>query len=166
MSVPYATAYRALFQRARAMAGEVLLVHGASGGVGTAAVQLARAAGLTVIGTAGTDAGRRLAAEQGAHYVLDHHQDGYWQEAMKITENRGVDVVVELLANVNLGHDLEILATGGRIAVIGSRGTVTVDPRYTMMKEATIVGMTVWGAIDKEVRAIYAALGAGWPTAP
>ena len=77
VSVPYAAAYRALFQRARAMAGEVLLVHGASGGVGTAAVQLARAAGLTVIGTAGTDAGRRLAAEQGAHYVLDHHQEGY-----------------------------------------------------------------------------------------
>jgi NADPH2:quinone reductase len=161
VSVPYAAAYRALFQRARAMAGEVLLVHGASGGVGTAAVQLARAAGLTVIGTAGTDAGRRLAAEQGAHYVLDHHQDGYLQEAMKITENRGVDVVVELLANVNLGRDLEILATGGRIAVIGSRGTVTIDPRYTMMKEATIVGMTVWGATDKEARAIYAALGAG-----
>ena len=161
VSVPYAAAYRALFQRARAMAGEVLLVHGASGGVGTAAVQLARAAGLTVIGTAGTDAGRRLAAEQGAHYVLDHHQDGYLQEAMQITENRGVDVVVELLANVNLGHDLEILATGGRIAVIGSRGPVTVDPRFTMMKEATIVGMTVWGATDKEVRAIYAALGAG-----
>ena len=161
VSVPYAAAYRALFQRARAMAGEVLLVHGASGGVGTAAVQLARAAGLTVIGTAGTDAGRRLAAEQGAHHVLDHHQDGYLQEAMQITENRGVDVVVELLANVNLGRDLEILATGGRIAVIGSRGTVTVDPRFTMMKEATIVGMTVWGATDKEVRAIYAALGAG-----
>ena len=161
VSVPYAAAYRALFQRARAMAGEVLLVHGASGGVGTAAVQLARAAGLTVIGTAGTDAGRRLAAEQGAHYVLDHHQDGYLQEAMQITENRGVDVVVELLANVNLGHDLEILATGGRMVVIGSRGTVTIDPRFTMMKEATIVGMTVWGATDKEVRAIYAALGAG-----
>ena len=161
VSVPYAAAYRALFQRARAMAGEVLLVHGASGGVGTAAVQLARAAGLTVIGTAGTDAGRRLAAEQGAHYVLNHHQDGYLQEAMQITENRGVDVVVELLANVNLGHDPEILATGGRIAVIGSRGPVTVDPRFTMMKEATIVGMTVWGATDKEIRSIYAALGAG-----
>ena len=161
VSVPYAAAYRALFQRARAMAGEVLLVHGASGGVGTAAVQLARAAGLTVIGTAGTDAGRRLAAEQGAHYVLNHHQDGYLQEAMQITANRGVDVVVELLANVNLGHDPEILATGGRIAVIGSRGPVTVDPRFTMMKEATIVGMTVWGATDKEIRSIYAALGAG-----
>ena len=161
VSVPYAAAYRALFQRARAMAGEVLLVHGASGGVGVAATQLARSAGLTVIGTAGTDEGRRLAAEQGAHYVLDHHQDGYLQEAMKITENRGVDVVCELLANVNLGRDLEVLATGGRVVVIGSRGTVTVDPRLTMMKEATIVGMTVWGATDKEIRAIYAALGAG-----
>ncbi len=161
VNVPYAAAYLALFQRAKAMAGEVLLVHGASGGVGVAATQLARAAGLTVIGTAGTAAGRRLAAEQGAHHVLDHSREGYLQETMQLTENRGVDVVVELLANVNLGKDLEILATGGRIAVIGSRGTVTIDPRYTMMKEATIVGMTIWGATEKEVKAIHAAIGAG-----
>lgn len=161
VNVPYAAAYRALFQRARAMAGEVLLVHGASGGVGTAAVQLARAAGLTVIGTAGTDEGRHLAAEQGAHYVLDHDQDGYLQEAMKITENRGVDVVCELLANVNLGRDLEILATGGRVVVIGSRGTVTIDPRHLLIKESNVLGMVIWEAIGKEFGAIHAALGAG-----
>ena len=91
--------------------GEVVLVHGASGGVGVAATQLARAAGLTVIGTAGTDEGRRLAAEQGAHHVLDHHREGYLQEVMELTDNRGVDVILEMLANVNLGRDLEVLAS-------------------------------------------------------
>ncbi|MCL4502754.1 MAG: zinc-binding dehydrogenase, partial [Deltaproteobacteria bacterium] len=123
--------------KANALPGEIILVHGASGGVGLAAVQLARAAGLTVIGTGGTDAGRRLAAENGAHHVLDHGKDGYLQEVMKITEDRGVDVIVELLANVNLGKDLEVLAAGGRVAIIGSRGTVTIDPRHAMAKEGT-----------------------------
>jgi NADPH:quinone reductase len=132
VNVPYSAAYRALFQRGRAVPGEMVFVHGASGGVGVAAVQLARAAGLTVIGTAGTGEGRCLAAEQGAHHVLDHHQEDYLEEALQLTENRGVDVICELLANVNLGRDLEILATGGRVVVIGSRGTVTIDPRHAM----------------------------------
>jgi len=161
VNVPYSAAYRALFQRGRAVPGEVVLVQGASGGVGVAAVQLARAAGLTVIGTAGTAEGRRLAAEQGAHHVLDHHRQGYLQEALRLTENRGVDVICELLANVNLDRDLEILATGGRVVVIGSRGTVTIDPRHIMMREADILGMVVFGATEKELKAIHAALGAG-----
>jgi NADPH2:quinone reductase len=161
VSVPYGAAYRALFQRGRAVPGEVVLIHGASGGVGVAAVQWARAAGLTIIGTAGTEDGRRLAAEQGAHHVLDHHREGYLQEALQLTENRGVDVICEMLADVNLGRDLEILATGGRVVVVGSRGTVTIDPRHTMTREAEILGMTLFGATDKEFKAIHAALAAG-----
>jgi NADPH2:quinone reductase len=161
VNVPYSAAYRALFQRGRAVPGEVVLVHGASGGVGVAAVQLARAAGLTVIGTAGTEEGRRLAAEQGAHHVLDHHQEGYLQEVLQITENRGVDVICEVLANVNLGRDLEVLATGGRVVVIGSRGTVTIDPRQAMAREAEILGMVIFAATEKEFRTIHAALVAG-----
>ncbi len=161
VNVPYSAAYRALFQRAQALPGEVVLVHGASGGVGVAAVQLARAAGLTVIGTAGTVEGRRLAAEQGAHHVLDHGREGYLQEALRLTENRGVDVILEMLANVNLGRDLEVLAGHGRVVVIGSRGTVTVDPRHTIIHEANILGMYIWGATEKETRSLHAALGAG-----
>ena len=70
MHVAYATAFRALFQLAHAEAGETLLVHGASGGVGIAAVQLARAAGLRVIGTVGSERGRKLVLDEGAHVVL------------------------------------------------------------------------------------------------
>ncbi len=72
MNVAYGTAYHALFQRAHGIPVRTVLVHGASGGVGIAAVQLARAAGMTVIGTAGTDSGRQLVLEQGAHHALDH----------------------------------------------------------------------------------------------
>jgi NADPH2:quinone reductase len=161
VNVPYSAAYRALFQRGRAVPGEVALVQGASGGVGVAAVQMARAAGLTVIGTAGTDEGRRLAAEQGAHHVLDYHREDYPQEVLQITENRGVDVICEVLANVNLGRDLEMLATGGRVVVIGSRGTVTIDPRQALAREAEILGMIIFGATEKEFKTIHAALVAG-----
>jgi len=76
MGVPYATAYRALFQRARAMPGETVLVHGASGGVGTAAVQLAVAAGINVIGTAGGEAGLALVRRLGAQHAVDHGKAG------------------------------------------------------------------------------------------
>jgi NADPH2:quinone reductase len=161
VAVPYAAAYRALFQRARAVPGEVVLVHGASGGVGVAAVQLARAAGLTVIGTAGTEEGRRLATVQGAHQVLDHHAPGYLDEALALTGNRGVDVILEMLANVNLGRDLEVLANHGRVVVIGSRGPVEIDPRHTIRREANILGMYIWNASEQESASLHAALGAG-----
>lgn len=159
--VAYATAYRALFFRAHAQAGETVLVHGASGGVGIAAVQIARAAGLNVIGTGGTDKGRRLVTEEGAHHVLDHRSPGYLEEVMKLTNGRGVDVVLEMLANVNLGKDLTLLARGGRVVVIGSRGTVEIDPRATMGRDASILGMTLLNASRQELASIHAALVAG-----
>jgi NADPH2:quinone reductase len=159
--VAYATAYRALFIRARAQAGETVLVHGASGGVGIAAVQIARAAGLKVIGTGGSEKGRRLVAEQGAHHVLDHRAAGYLDDVMKLTEGRGVDLVLEMLANVNLGKDLTLLARGGRVVVIGSRGTVEIDPRATMSREASILGMTLLNASRQELASIHAAIVAG-----
>jgi NADPH2:quinone reductase len=161
MGVPYATAYRSLFYRAHALPGEVVLVHGASGGVGTAAVQLARAAGLTVLGTAGTEPGRQLVAEQGAHHVLDHRSEGYLEKVLGLTDGRGVDVILEMLANVNLGRDLEALARGGRVVVIGSRGTVEIDPRNTMARDAAILGMSLMNASPPELASIHAALVAG-----
>ena len=158
---PYATAYRALFQRAKALPGETVFVHGASGGVGTAAVQLARAAGLRVLGTAGTGEGRRLASEQGAHEVLDHRAPDYLEQLGRLTGGRGADVILEMLANVNLDKDLGVLAKGGRVVVVGSRGTVEINPRQAMTRDASILGMTLFNITPQEMASIHAALGAG-----
>ena len=158
---PYVTAYRALFHRANAEPGETVLVHGASGGVGTAAVQLARAAGLRVVGTAGTEEGLRLVLEQGAHEVLDHRAADYLERLGGLTGGRGVDVILEMLANVNLDRDLGVLARGGRVVVVGSRGTVEINPRQAMTRDASILGMTLFNASPQELESIHAALGAG-----
>jgi NADPH2:quinone reductase len=161
LGVPYATAYRALFQRIRAIAGESVLIHGASGGVGIAAVQLARAAGLYVIGTAGSPQGRDLVLAQGAHHVLDHRVTGYLEQISALTIGRGVNVILEMLSNVNLGNDLKVLALGGRIVVIGCRGTVEIDPHDGMGRDAAILFMTLFNATARNLASIHAALGAG-----
>jgi NADPH2:quinone reductase len=161
VNVPYATAYRALFQRAHAVPGETVLVHGASGGVGVAAVQLAHAHGMRVIGTGGSERGRDLVRHQGADLVLDHHTPGYLQQLMALTEGRGVDVILEMLSNVNLGKDLTVLAQGGRVAVIGSRGTVEVNPRDAMTRDAAILGVLLPLASEREKASIHAALAPG-----
>lgn len=161
LNVPYATAYRALFGCARAMPGEVVLVHGASGGVGVAAVQLARTAGMTVIGTAGSERGRRLVSEQGAHHVLDHHTPDYLLKAVTLTKGRGADVILEMLANVNLAKDLTTVAHGGRIVVVGSRGTIEINPRDAMTRDASIIGMLLFNVSERESATIHAALVAG-----
>jgi NADPH2:quinone reductase len=161
MGVPYATAYRALFIRGKALAGETVLVHGGSGGVGTAAIQIARAAGLTIFATAGTDRGRKLVAEQGAHHVLDHQSPDYLKQLMDLTGGAGVNLILEMLANVNLGKDLTILAKFGRVVVIGSRGPIEIDPRNTMGRDADIRGMTLMNADERQLKQIHAALVAG-----
>jgi len=161
VGIPYATAYYGLFLRAHAMAGETVLVHGASGGVGTAAVQLATSAGMTVIGTAGTEQGRKVVVEQGARHVLDHHDPDYLKQLMRITEDAGVDLILEMAAHTNLGRDLGVLAKNGRVIVIGSRGPVEINPRDTMGRNADIRGMTIMNAMPKELNGIHAALFAG-----
>lgn len=161
LGVPYVTAWRALMLKAQAKAGETVLVHGASGGVGVAAVQIARAAGLTVIGTAGTERGLALVREQGAHHALDHRAEGYRDEIKRFTNGRGPDVVIEMLANVNLNHDLGLIAVGGRIVIVGSRGNVEISPRLIMGQNAMVTGLTLWTASDDELRRSYAALSEG-----
>ena len=161
MGVPYGTAWRALLIKAKARPGETVLVHGASGGVGSAAVQIARAQGMRVIGTAGTDEGLRLVREQGAHHALNHRDADYLKQIPALTGGRGVDVILEMLANVNLDRDLEIIAPRGRVAVIGNRGRVEIDPRKMMGKDGTIVGMTLFNTTREEFAEIHAGLVAG-----
>jgi NADPH2:quinone reductase len=159
--VPYATAYRALHQLARIEPAETLLVHGASGGVGLAALQFGRAAGLILIGTAGTDRGLELIAREGAHHALNHHAEEYRTRIVECTGGRGVDAILEVLANVNLGRDLPMLARGGRVVVIGSRGDATITPRDLMARDASIMAMTLWNVPAEELRKIGWAIRAG-----
>jgi NADPH:quinone reductase len=161
MGVAYGTAYRGVYQRGGARPGETVLIHGASGGVGTAAVQLARAAGLVVVGTAGSEAGLKLVKDQGAHHAVNHGEAGYLDELMKLTGGRGYELILEMLANKNLANDLGLLAKKGRVVVIGNRGTIEINPRDTMSREADIRGLTLFATTEQESREMRAALGAG-----
>jgi NADPH2:quinone reductase len=161
LGVPYGIAYRSLFIRALAKPGETVLVHGATGGVGLAAVQLARSAGMIVIGSGGTEQGLDLALQQGAHHVVNHRDANHLEQVRDLNGGRGVDVIIELLANVNLGNDLKSLDMGGRVVVIGSRGTVEIDPRDAMSRDASILGIVLFNASDRELASIHAALVAG-----
>lgn len=164
--VPYATSFRGLFQKAKAKSGETVLVHGASGGVGIAAVQWAKNAGLTVIGTTSSEAGKRLVKEQGADYVFDHSDENYLEQILEATDGKGVDIILEMLANVNLVKDFDVLAKYGRIVVIGNRGSLDFNPRLTMGKDATIYGMALFNFSPEDEaeihREIYKGLSEGY----
>jgi NADPH2:quinone reductase len=161
MGVPYVTAYRATFHKAHAQPGETILIHGASGGVGVAAVQMARAAGLTVVGTASTDKGKELVSRDGAHHVVDHSAADAQEQLMKLTGGHGFDIIVEMLANKNLPKDLAMLNKFGRLVVVGSRGPVEINPRDMMSRDAVIYGMTSFNISDHDLASIHAALVAG-----
>lgn len=159
--VPYVTAWRALFGRANTRAGDRVLIHGASGGVGIAATQFAVALGATVIGTAGSAAGLDVVRAQGARRAVDHSKPGYLDEITAATDGRGPDVILEMLANVNLDHDLTVVAPGGRVVVIGNRGRVEIDARKIMTKDVSVFGMALWGIPADEIRRAHESIVAG-----
>lgn len=155
LGTPYVTAHHALFGKAKAKKGETVLVHGASGGVGIAAVQLALAAKLKVIGTAGSEQGLQLVKEQGAQHVLNHKDPAYLEGLKEITGGKGVDIILEMAAHVNLGRDLPLLAIRGRVVVIGSRGPVEINARDLMARDASILGMMVFNISPEERTGIH-----------
>lgn len=161
LGVPYATAYRALLQRAETKTGDLVLVHGASGCVGLAVLQFAKALGFRVVGTAGTIQGREVVLASGAIAALDHNSDTYINELLAFSHGRGFDVILEMLANVNLGKTLPLLAKRGRIVVIGSRGKAEILPRDLMTREADIRGMSLFNVPIEELGSIHAAVGRG-----
>lgn len=159
IGVPYGTAYFAIVHRGQAQKGETVLVHGASGGVGSAAVQIAKDLGLRVFGTAGTPEGEKLVRQEGADEVFNHRQADYLDQILKKTDGKGVDLILEMLANVNLGKDLKILAPHGRVVVIGSRGPVEIDPRDMFVKHTDIRGLSLLSVSAEEIAKIHKALG-------
>jgi NADPH:quinone reductase len=161
MGVPYATAYHGLFGKARARKGETVLVHGASGGTGIAAVQLAKAAKLGVIGTAGSEQGLQLVREQGADEVFNHKDPDYLEGLVKSTQGQGVDIILEMAAHLNLGKDLALLKPKGRVVVIGSRGPVEISPREIMARDASILAMLLFNLTVTEKMRIHHELAKG-----
>jgi len=166
IGIPYLTAYRALFQKAHVKPGESVLVHGASGAVGLAAVQLAKAHGLTVFGTAGTPEGLQLVKTCGADYTFNHREPNYINDILKATECMGLNVIIEMLGNVNLAKDLTLLHGDGRVIIVGNRGTVEIDPRQLMAKESSVCGVALGRAspadIKEGIQSILAGIDLGW----
>lgn len=156
VGVPAATAYRALFIRGEGKAGGKVLIHGASGSVGLAAVQLAKAAGMVVTGTAGTERGLELITKLGADRALLHHGD--YVKMLAEEAAGGFDLILEMLANVNLEKDLQLLASKGRVVIIGSRGRIEIDPRATMGKETDIRGLALASSSAEELERTHSAL--------
>ena len=164
--VPYFTAYRALFHTAHAVPGETVFIHGASGGVGVAAAQLARGAGLRVIGTAGTSSGAELVKKAGAEQVFNHREEGYIDKVKAALGEGGADIVIENVANKNLKTAVDLAGNGGRVAVIGGLGEVPVNTLPLLLKEVTIFGVLFFKMTSKQLHeaqcAIQAGIDAGW----
>uniref|UniRef100_A0A0K0CSV8 ADH_zinc_N domain-containing protein n=1 Tax=Angiostrongylus cantonensis TaxID=6313 RepID=A0A0K0CSV8_ANGCA len=139
------TAYRAVFLLGK-IQGLRLLVHGASGGVGLAAVQMAAEEGVTVVGTVGTEESIEMVRKNGACEVFNHRSAGYIDE-IKRKYPGGFDLILEMSAHTNLANDLELLAPKGQVAIVGSRGEVTINPRALMMKEASVFGVMLTNSI-------------------
>jgi len=150
LGIPALAAYRALFHRGKIKPGDKVLIHGASGGVGLLAVQMARGIGATVIGTASTQEGKSLVKASGATHVLDHITEDSIDKIISLTNDKGPDVIIEFLANVNLETDLKMIGPYGRIVVVGNRGSLEINPRLAMIKEADILGMALWNATSPE----------------
>ena len=157
--VPYATAFRALIQKACVRKGSQVLVHGASGAVGIAVTQFAKAKGAKVFGTASTEKGRDAVVKSGADEVFNHREEGYLDRIRE--QLGGADIIIEMLANVNLVNDFLAIRKGGTIVVVGSRGEINFDPRLTMTNDITIKGMSLFNASEEDMSEILAAIDDG-----
>jgi NADPH2:quinone reductase len=162
IGIPYYTAYQALMHKAQPNAKDIILVHGASGGVGLACLQIAKSKGFKVIATAGSKEGRELLEKEGADLVLDHHDDSRFEKMIKWTEGKGVQIILEMLSNANLAKDLEILDLYGRVVVVGCRDSVEINPRLMMGKDTSILGMTIFNATVKEKEMMIQDLSEGF----
>lgn len=145
MPLVFLTAWTMLVDRAQLRAGETVLVLAAASGVGSAAVQIARLIGATVIATASTDARRRAALELGAHHVVDHATDGWGKEVFALTGRQGVDVAFEHVGAATFATSLRALRRGGRLVTCGATtgNEVIVDLRPLFFKNLSILGNTM-----------------------
>ncbi len=154
------TAWTNLVDTGRLRAGEWVLVHGGSGGVGTVAVQLAKALGARVIATAGGQERVARVLELGADVVVDHRSQDFVAEVRRATAGRGVDVVLDVLGGKALADNVRALAQGGRLVVIGlqqgRRGEL--DLNAVLAKRAVVTGTTLRSRSPEEKAALLDAV--------
>ena len=143
--VNYHTAYFALVTRAGLLAGETVLVHGAAGGVGTAAIQVAKGLGARTIAVVSSDAKATVARDAGADAIL--RTDAGWKdEALALTDGTGVDVVIDPVGGDRFTDSLRALASGGRLVVVGFTGGAIPEVKVNrlLLKNTAVVGAG-WG---------------------
>ena len=155
-----ATVWSNVFDLGRLSAGEALLVHGGSSGIGTMAIQLGRAFGAQVIATAGSDDKAAFCREVGADAAVNYTTQDFVEAARAFTDGRGVDVVLDIVGGAYIARDLDALATGGRILCIATRDRTpaSVDMGLLMRKRASLIGTTLRARPLPERVAIIAAV--------
>lgn len=155
-----------VFRQARLVPGETLLVHGGAGGIGTLAIQIAKALGATVACTAGSPAKLARCRELGADLAISYRDDDFTTAVRDFTDGRGADVILDIMGAPYLQRNLDALATGGRLMVISTRGggRAEADLSLLMRKRASILASTLRARPLAEKAAIVAGVRADiWP---
>lgn len=139
------TVWSNVFDRGRLQAGEVLLVQGGSSGIGVTAIQLARARGATVIVTAGSDEKCAACLALGAHHAINYKTQDFVAEARRLTDGRGVDVVLDMVAGSYVAREVECLAEDGRVVIIAVQGGLDAqfNAGLVLRRRLTITGSTL-----------------------
>ena len=147
----YTTAYHALLQRGRLQAGETVLVHGAAGGIGIAAIQVAKTFGATVIATASTEAKRAACLEEGADHAIPYH-GGFIDAVKSLTGGRGVDIVYDPIGGAVTEESLRCLAWAGRLLILGflGGGPAQIRSNYLLIKGIDAIGVRIGGLQDAD----------------
>ncbi len=142
----YTTAYHALLQRGRLQAGEWVLVHGAAGGIGISAIQVAKAFGAKVIATAGSEEKRAACLEEGADHAIDY-RSGFVDQVKDLTGGRGVDIVYDPIGDKVADESLRCLAWCGRLLILGflGGGPTNIRSNYLLIKGIDAIGVRVGG---------------------
>ncbi|WP_078429128.1 NADPH:quinone reductase [Alkalihalobacterium alkalinitrilicum] len=154
LSMAFMTAYIALFHRARISAGETILIYGAAGAVGNAAVQLAKNHGATVIATASSSGKAKIAQDAGADKVILYTETSLVDAVQEFTNNNGVSVILDMSLSENIEQNFEVLTYGGRIVTIGSpkNNTPVLPWRLLNMKNASLIGVLLFTSDPKEFK--------------
>jgi NADPH:quinone reductase len=139
------TVWSNLFDRAQLQAGQTLLIHGGTSGIGVAAIQMACAAGATVMATAGSAAKCDACLALGAQHAINYREQDFASEVLRITQNKGVDVILDMVAGPYVARELPCLAPDGRLVLIAVQGGVEAqfDAGLLLRRRLTITGSTL-----------------------